>query len=66
VELVEKMQDDRNTFVVDAKVQLEIPDQPGPREIGIGELWVRCRWREVSAIAHQSRRLMSRHQDAIG
>src|ERR1700704_583866 len=38
VELVEEMQDDRNAFVVDAKVQLEIPDQPGPREIGIGEL----------------------------
>src|SRR4051812_1687124 len=38
VELVEDMQDDRNAFVVDAKVQLEIPDQPGPCEIGIGEL----------------------------
>jgi len=38
VELVEEMQDDRDAFVVDAEIQFEIPDQPGPREIGIGEL----------------------------
>ncbi len=38
VELVEEMQNNRYPFIVDAKIQLEIPDQPGPREIGFREL----------------------------
>jgi len=55
VELVEEMQDDRNAFVVDAKVQLEIPDQPGPARDRHRRTEERCRWRAVSAIPHQSR-----------
>src|ERR1700747_3183684 len=38
VELINEMENDIDTFIVDAEIALEIADQMGPGDVGIGEL----------------------------